>query len=164
MTTGRLEVATEADLPAVMMIERAEGYGAHVGRDTLEQHRAWLASDEAEHLLWREPDGRVAAFAILRKLTDRNGVVLLKRIAAARAGGGAGQPFLRAVIERVFARPQAYRLELTVREGNERAQHVYRKLGFASEGLLRGNWRDADGVRHASVMMSLLRPEWEAFR
>jgi RimJ/RimL family protein N-acetyltransferase len=43
---------------------------------------------------------------------------------------------------------------------NERAAHVYERVGFVREGVLRDTlyW---DGVYHDSIVMSILRPEWD---
>ena len=49
---------------------------------------------------------------------------------------------------------------LTVLPINPRAQAIYEKLGFASEGTLRHRiYRDGD--YHDLISMSLLRSEWD---
>lgn len=155
-----LTQATEDDLPAIMRIERTPGYELFVGRWDLETHKAALASSDARYFVWREGGG-IAAFAILQKLAEPNPVVLLKRLAAARAGKGAGTAMLRAVIAWVFDTTDNQRFELHCSMGNPRALHVYEREGFTLEGVMRDLHRLPDGSFGASGMLSILRPEWE---
>ncbi len=51
------------------------------------------------------------------------------------------------------------RVELSYMAGNDRAEHVYRKLGFVEEGRLR-NKRYREGRYLDEVVMSVLRKDW----
>jgi RimJ/RimL family protein N-acetyltransferase len=53
---------------------------------------------------------------------------------------------------------------LTVAPHNERARHLYRSVGFQEEGVYREAHIGPDGRRFSPIVMSLLRPEWEAHR
>ncbi|WP_438446465.1 GNAT family N-acetyltransferase [Gorillibacterium sp. sgz5001074] len=44
---------------------------------------------------------------------------------------------------------------------NERAQHVYEKLGFRRTAVRIDSWRDQLGNLQSSVEYELLREEWE---
>lgn len=92
-----LHPATEADLPAIMRIERTPGYELFIGQWDLETHQAMLASTDARYFVWR--DRGVAGFAILQQMDNPHGNVLLKRIGVARPGKGAGAALLRAVMD-----------------------------------------------------------------
>ena len=79
--------ATPDDIPAIMAIERNPAYALFIGNFPAEEHAARLASDNDRYLVWRE-NGRVLAFAILTKLAEPHGVVLLKRLGAAATDTG----------------------------------------------------------------------------
>lgn len=70
-------------------------------------------------------------------------------------GRGYGTMAIRHVLDHAFGALGLHRVELEVYEFNERAIHVYKKLGFREEGRL----RDAllwDGVFHDAIVMSIL--------
>jgi RimJ/RimL family protein N-acetyltransferase len=159
---ARLRQATEADIPAVMAIERSPGYDLLVGRWPEKRHRAEMAVPSNAYLLGLDGDGEPSGFAILRDLDNPHGNVLLQRIAVSRPGQGFGAAFLAALIRWVFARPESHRLWLDVFETNERARRAYRSAGFREDGVLREAYVRLDGRRMNQVLMSLLRPEWEA--
>ncbi|HYF52707.1 MAG TPA: GNAT family protein [Salinarimonas sp.] len=159
-----IRAATPEDVPFVAGLERAPSSEGFVARFEPERHARDLA-DPANLYLIGERDGAAIGFAILWGLDDRrHGNVLLKRVAVTAPGTGVGRTFLRAVIERVFARPESHRLWLTVADHNARARHVYEGLGFVLEGRLReAHWSPERG-RYDALQMSLLRQEWESAR
>lgn len=53
-----------------------------------------------------------------------------------------------------------HRLELAVYSFNPRALHVYAKLGFKREGVLRDAFRDGD-LWADTILMSILEGEWK---
>jgi RimJ/RimL family protein N-acetyltransferase len=57
-----------------------------------------------------------------------------------------------------FAMMNLHRIELTVDATNARARHVYRKVGFVEDGLLRDH-RFIAGAYRDTVVMSILRNE-----
>jgi len=158
-----LEPASEADIPAIMRIERLEGYDWFIGRFDEDKHRAQMASPDARYLVWRE-DGEVAAFLLLLKMTNPHGVVEAKTIAAAEPGKGLGRRLVPALMDWVFENTDANRLELDCSTANPRALRVYDREGFVREGVVREVYRLEDGRYISSVLFSILRREWEALR
>ncbi|MFG3442602.1 GNAT family N-acetyltransferase [Nonomuraea sp. NPDC047897] len=74
-------------------------------------------------------------------------------------GRGYGTEAIRLTLGHAFAATPLHRVSLGVYSFNERAAHVYKKVGFVQEGVL----RDAllwDGRRYDSITMSVLRTEW----
>ncbi|SES03376.1 Acetyltransferase (GNAT) domain-containing protein [Lentzea xinjiangensis] len=70
-------------------------------------------------------------------------------------GKGCGTLAIRHVLDHAFKERNLHRVDLEVYDFNERAIHVYKKLGFREEGRL----RDAllwDGVFHDAIVMSIL--------
>lgn len=153
--------ATPEDIPAIMAIERDPAYELFIGHFEAEEHAARMASDNDRYLVWRE-DGRLLAFAILSKLAEPNGVVLLKRLGAAQTDSGLSRRMMPALIDLVFEQHDANRFELDVAVLNPRATHVYRREGFVQEGTVREVYRHYDGAYHSSHLFSMLRREWDA--
>jgi RimJ/RimL family protein N-acetyltransferase len=76
-------------------------------------------------------------------------------------GRGYGGQATRLLVAYGFEQLGLHRIELEVYDFNPRAEHVYRKAGFRREGMRRDVllW---DGIYHSAIVMSLLRPEYEA--
>ncbi len=76
---------------------------------------------------------------------------------------GLGSEATRLIVDHVFANLEIHRLGLDVFAFNPRAAHVYERVGFVVEGVQRAAlyW---EGEYHDSILMSILRPEWEARR
>jgi RimJ/RimL family protein N-acetyltransferase len=74
---------------------------------------------------------------------------------------GLGTDATRLVVNYAFRELNLYRVGLSVYAYNERAVHVYEKVGFVHEGRQRAALY-RDGQRFDLLYMSVLRPEWEA--
>lgn len=72
---------------------------------------------------------------------------------------GYGSEAMSLILDYGFLEMNLNRIELTVSDFNERAIHVYRKLGFQVEGVLR-QMVFRDGRYHDVLLMSILREEW----
>lgn len=75
-------------------------------------------------------------------------------------GKGFGTEAMRLTVAYAFRELNLYRLSLSVFSYNPRAVHLYEKLGFVHEGVMRSALY-RDGQRHDMLIMGLLRPEWE---
>ncbi|MEO6571259.1 MAG: GNAT family protein [Ilumatobacteraceae bacterium] len=85
------------------------------------------------------------------------------RIALGAAGRdrGLGTEATRLVVDHVFDAiddPPVHRISLEVYDFNPRALHVYEKVGFHREGVLRDALR-WDGEFHDAIVMSILRTD-----
>ena len=72
---------------------------------------------------------------------------------------GLGGDVLRSLVRFGFEQMNLHRIGLRVFAGNERAVHLYEKVGFQHEG----RWRQAEfrhGRYHDMLWMSVLRDEW----
>ena len=77
----------------------------------------------------------------------------------AHQGQGYGTEALRLILDYGFGILQLHRIELNVYDFNERAAHVYEKVGFKVEG----RQRDAlfyDHKYHDAILMSMLEDEY----
>jgi len=86
---------------------------------------------------------------------NRSGTV---GIAMGERDSGFGTDTMRALCRVGFEVMNLHRIGLTVDATNERARHVYRKLGFVEEGELRDH-RFIRGAYRGTVVMSLFRSE-----
>lgn len=153
--------ATLADIPALMRIERGEGFDHFVGRWTADQHAAEMAQTGSRYLVARR-GAEAAGFALIQGLDDPHGSTTLRRIAVARPGEGLGAELLGAVLAFAFGEAGVHRIQLRVYPENARARRAYARAGFTEEGLLREVSRQPDGSHRSMLMMSLLRREWDA--
>jgi RimJ/RimL family protein N-acetyltransferase len=76
---------------------------------------------------------------------------------------GYGTDAMRAIVRFGFGRLRLERIWLDVDADNDRARHVYERVGFVVEGVLR-HAIFREGSHHDLVRMSLLRAEWAAAR
>ncbi len=80
-------------------------------------------------------------------------------VAPAGQGRGVGRALFQALLDHVLAEmPHITRVELFVRQSNERAQALYKSLGFVEEGRLRARVVNPQGVAEEDIIMGWLRP------
>ncbi len=73
---------------------------------------------------------------------------------------GYGTEATRLIVKLGFDTLNLERISLCVFEDNLRAKHVYEKLGFIVEGILRKH-RYYEGKYYDTILMSILREEWQ---
>ena len=151
--------ATEADIPAIMEIERTPGFEGFVGRWPHEKHAEEMAKGSTRYFVLRD-DGEVKAFAILQQIDEPDLRVHLKRIVARDAGQGSGTCLLSHVLDWLYSETETNRVDLDLFVENERARRAYEKLGFIVEGRLRDYHRSVDGRIRDALIMSILRKDW----
>jgi diamine N-acetyltransferase len=158
--TVTLTPTTFRDLPFVIAAERAEHARDFVANWSEDQHaKAIIDADQDHSLVWS--DDEPAGFILVAGLTSPHGSVELRRIVVVRPEREIGREAIRLVLARAFHDRRVHRVWLDVKPHNARARHVYSKIGFVEEGLLRDALRT--GTRYESlIIMSMLRPEWEA--
>ena len=71
---------------------------------------------------------------------------------------------LRLVLDRGFGQHGAHRMWLDAIGGNERARHVYEKIGFTYEGEWREAWQTAEGAWLPMIFLGMLDREWAEIR
>jgi RimJ/RimL family protein N-acetyltransferase len=76
-----------------------------------------------------------------------------------RNGGGYGTEALRMMCRYGFDRMRLHMITLWVVAENERARHVYRKVGFSEDGRHREAFVGEGGRRHDMILMSMLQGE-----
>ena len=154
-----LRLATPADLPAIVNLERAPFAREFVGQWSAERHRATLESRDARYYVSETDWGEVEAYAILRGFQEASGAIELKRVVVAVPERGLGRRILKELLRIVFRELGAHRLFLDVFEDNSRARHVYESLGFQYEGVMR-EAANREGQWCNLHLMSMLETEY----
>ena len=132
-----LRPAVPSDIPAISLLERAPEARNFVGRWSEERHHATLTGGDARYFVCETATGDLAAYAILRGLSEDSRAIELKRIVVSVPERGLGRKILEELICMVFEEFHAHRFFLDVFEDNPRARHLYESLGFQYEGVLR---------------------------
>ena len=117
------------------------------------ERRAWTAFDDADEI--------VGHAQVRFDWRDGTGTLMRVGVAPERRGEGIAAPMLRPVIDDAFGLAGLERLELNVYDFNAAAIGLYGRLGFVREGVRRASAR-VGGERWNTVIMGLLRNEWEA--
>ncbi|WP_043630140.1 GNAT family N-acetyltransferase [Nonomuraea candida] len=153
---GLLEAVTDPEVRRLT--------GSHAPFDA-ESLRLWYSTraGQADRLdLAITAGGEYAGEIVLNELDTDNLACNLRIMLGPRAAGkGYGTEAIELVLAHAFGTTPLHRISLGVYAFNERARHVYKKVGFVEEGVE----RDAllwDGRWHDAVLMSILRPEWQA--
>jgi RimJ/RimL family protein N-acetyltransferase len=152
--------AEESDLNWILEVERDAVKGGFVSGDPEVRHLSQMADRTCLYMIAKQGAEKIG-YVILRGIQGQQPVVELKRIVVAKKDAGIGQGVMRALVKFVFGDLKAHRLWLDVIDDNERAQHVYRKLGFVEEGRFREAalrkevWRDL-------VIFGLLAKDYKA--
>ncbi|MEU5258390.1 GNAT family protein [Amycolatopsis sp. NPDC021455] len=109
-----------------------------------------------------EADGKLIGIVDLRDAEPEVGEAYLDIYigdAGYRNGGGYGTDALRVMCRYGFDFMRLHMITLWVVAENERARHVYRKVGFVEEGRHREAFVGEGGRRHDMILMSMLRGE-----
>jgi aminoglycoside 6'-N-acetyltransferase len=155
-----LDVATAADLDAVVAVQGAEAARPFVAQSPRARLAAALAAPDEELLVIRAGDS-LAGFVLLAGIGNVDTGIELRRLVATPPGTGIGRAALEQALRRAFEHHATHRVWLDVRIDNHRARALYAAVGFRVDGIL----RDAmlvDGRRHHELLLSLLRDEWAA--
>lgn len=131
----RIRKATEDD---IFFIRTLEMDPANVFVHSWDEatHLACLADPAFHYLIAEDLEGTQLGYAILLDNTPANDLrrVEWRRIIVARRGDGIGKAFMQAVLDYFFTVHKAEVVWLDVYEKNDRARHVYSKLGFREVG------------------------------
>ena len=132
---------------------------------TREQIQHWCATrleqeDRIDYVILRSESATLMGEVVLNEIDFVNRNANL-RIAlwSGFTDQGFGSEAIRLVLEHAFLLLNLNRVGLEVYAFNPRAQHVYQKLGFKTEGVLREVLLQ-DGVFADAIIMGMLRSEF----
>jgi RimJ/RimL family protein N-acetyltransferase len=157
----RLRPASDADIAFICAQESRADYAPFVNAWAPERHRAAMTNADYRYQMFVDVDGATQGFAITRGYASPNRAVELMRMALARADSGRGRSACLMLLEQAFVQDRVHRFWLDLFEENTRAEHLYLKLGFVHEGVLRDAERRGDTFRSLKVM-SILDHEYRA--
>ena len=142
--------ASDADIPAIVAIERAafsDPWSARSFREALEHSAVLFACA-------RSDDGEVAGYVVAWFVADEGEIANLAVVPGAW-GAGIGAALLDAALAEASSRNVAA-VYLEVRDSNERARRLYRSRGFGEIGRRRGYYQHPD--EDAIVLRRTLEP------
>lgn len=159
----RIRTATPADAPILCEAERetARTPGLLVSRPAELKPEAFAAKIAALNrdglYLVAERDGALIGHALLEPL----GLEALAHVLSLTIvvhpgylGQGVGQALMSRLLDWAQARVGLLKIELRVRETNERARRLYERFGFVVEGVLHKRIRLPDGQLIGDVTMA----------
>jgi diamine N-acetyltransferase len=126
----RLRPSTPADLAFVTSLERHPDNRDFIGQWTDEEHLTAIAGENAREHWMILRDGQPAGYLIAYDGRDHYSGFYVKRILVADKSQGTGQAALARFLDASFEVEGVEFVWLMVRDWNERALAVYRKLGF----------------------------------
>jgi aminoglycoside 6'-N-acetyltransferase len=151
-----LRPVADTDVPALEAILREPEVKRWWMRDTWDR-----VDEEGSTVFVMLVDGEVAGCIEYAEETDPDyrhaGVDLF--VAGRFQGQGVGTDALRTVLAYLIDELGHHRVIIDPAVENERAVHVYEKLGFRRVGVMRRYERGADGEWHDGLLMELLAEE-----
>ena len=160
-----LRPSRAGDLAWITALERRPDHLDAIGQWSDAEHLAAIEGrDGREHWII-EREGERAGYLIACDRREAGTGIYVKRILVEAKERGTGRAALAAFLEQAFARPGADGVWLIVRNGNERARHVYASLGFEPFEPPEDVARRFDAVNEAPAdkcrRMRLARERWE---
>ncbi|AGT07643.1 GNAT family N-acetyltransferase [Paracoccus aminophilus] len=151
-----LRLATPSDLSFIRALWRRPGNEMFLAPEEAGELEEAL---EYDHLVIWERAGAPLGFALLTRWVL--GSYAVSALAITAPGQGEGTRFLAALLDWLFAEPEAHRIALDTTVDNGPALRLFEKLGFQREGLYRECWKRPDGRRVDCVALAILRREWQ---
>lgn len=121
--------STDEDIAFIIATENKEEYQAFINRWTRDEHYQTISSSNKKHLIIENTKGIAIGYIILSGL-DRPETIEFTRITLNVTGKGYGTETITILCNYIFVRYNSQSIWLDVKEHNERARHVYKKIGF----------------------------------
>jgi RimJ/RimL family protein N-acetyltransferase len=120
-------------------------------------------TDRVDLMIIEKETGSLVGEVVLNEIDSDNrsaNIRIAMNLSLPVLGKGYGSDALRLMIQYGFEKLKLHRISLSVFIFNERAIHVYEKLGFHREGVLRDVLFDGE-LYHSEIVMGLLESEWQ---
>ncbi len=134
-------------------------------RFTREQTEGWLRTvagreDRVDLAIVPQGAEELVGEVVLNEIdADNRSANIRIGISQPHTGRGYGSEAMRLMLGHAFGQLGLHRVSLEVYSFNPRALHVYEKLGFRREGVLRDVLL-LDGIHHDAIVMSVLEDEY----
>ncbi|MDP4092867.1 MAG: GNAT family protein [Bacillota bacterium] len=147
------------DLDFVLDAENAGENRLFINQWSREKHVSALEDSNVLHMVICDVDNKRVGYNILIGINNPSGELTMQRFVITEKGKGYGREALGLIKKIAFEKLGMHRLQLQVREYNERAKKLYKSEGFVEEGIMRES-AFVDGAFKSSIMMSLLEQEY----
>src|SRR5215469_13163568 len=97
-----IRLATDADIAAIVALERMPMAREFVGQWSEDRHRVTMSGGDARYYISATESGEVQAYAILRGLKETSGSIELKRIVVAVPERGLGKRIVKELMRITF--------------------------------------------------------------
>ncbi|HML35817.1 MAG TPA: GNAT family N-acetyltransferase [Bacillota bacterium] len=159
--TERLSIveAVEAEIDAVIELEKHKDNRNFVWIGTYEEHKAEIADEN--HLLLvfkRKADQAMVGYALAR-MDFKSEIFELRRIVVSDKGKGYGKEAMLAIMKYAFEERNTNRFWLDVYPDNAIGIKLYESLGMHRDGVLRQNYKSERGYLD-QIIYSTLRKEY----
>lgn len=148
------------DIEYVMRLERAEGNRDFVFQNTYEEHKSNIDSTENMLFIVQDRESSEKSAFILCSYKRPYDSFELRRIVIETKCKGTGSELITALIKYAFEVMKANRFWLDVFTDNDRAVHLYKKLGMVHEGTMRQSYKDYSGQYRDQMIFSILKDEY----
>ena len=157
--TISLRKTEETEIDWIMQLEVNDDLTDFIRGNDAATHREKMVDSHTLYLTIQE-DARNVGFAILRGVHTEDRNIEVGRIVIGPKNRGIGQSALKALLRYAFEEMGANRVSLDTLSYNERARHIYKKLGFVEEGTRRKAFFLKNEF-HDLILFGMLRDEWE---
>ncbi|GAB4508822.1 MAG: GNAT family protein [Anaerolineae bacterium] len=125
--------------------------------------RVQQADDRVDMVIALQTNHEAVGEVVLNEvdMRNRNANIRIAMYGSQYTNKGYGTQAMRLMLGYGFYMLNLHRISLGVFAFNDRARHVYEKLGFQQEGVLR-DILFYDNAYHDEIVMSILKPEFEA--
>ena len=149
-----------SDLNKIIQMEDDTETNQFITPYNLERHKQVIENKNEIHLSIFDKKEKLIGFVILAGLTNGNDSIEFRRIVISEKGKGFGAATIEKIKKKCFEEYACHRLWLDLFDFNERAKHIYKKLGFSQEGVLRECIKTDEGYINL-IVMSILKREYE---
>ena len=143
---GAIRLATNADVPRLLEIERESATAAHWAE--LDYRNAFTSQSPRRLILVAEPDQRVEGFLVARCAVAAEWEIENVVVAKDARREGLGAALVSFVLEQIRTETsdpkQPGMVHLEVRESNLAARHLYEKFGFLLDSRRTAYYRHPD--------------------
>lgn len=147
----------EKDLDFVLEAENEASRTAYVKKDSKATHLKMMHTKGMDHFVV-ERNNQLIGYLV--GVHDDENQYELRRLVIVKRNCGYGRRVIEHMIKRAFTELNCHRFWLDVRSHNEIGLHLYEKMGFIKEGVLRECVKYKEDYVSV-IVMSILRREYE---
>lgn len=125
----QIRESTNEDIEFIIALETREEYQTFINQWTSDEHYQAISSSNKKHLIIENIKGIAIGYIILSGI-DCPEIIEFTRITLDVTGKGYGTETITILCNYIFDQYKSQKIWLDVKEHNERARNVYKKIGF----------------------------------